>query len=201
MLFTCSGWLEVGGLSTCTMGVGLVASTRQNSFEECIKITPQCMPGFCSKGIPWRIGSFWNQQPNECIILHHHFYILLKNKERTLNFTFRSGLRRLCRLLDNGNFDVIFDARVRARCWITPLWVRPYLRACLEVSFIVKNPVMNTYLLVLLCGSWRVKKQRVNVWRKRLWSWHILTVRGKTHAHHNKAAMALLFDAQQLAKA
>ena len=28
-----------------------------------------------------------------------------------------------------------------------------------------------------------------------------LTVRGKTHAHHNEAAIALLFDAQQLAKA
>ena len=27
------------------------------------------------------------------------------------------------------------------------------------------------------------------------------SVCGKTHAHHNKAAMALLFDAQQLAKA
>ena len=125
MLVTCSGWFEVGDLSTCTMGVGLVTSTRQNSFEGCIKIMPRCIPGFCSKGIPWHIGSFWNWQPDKCIILHHHLYILLKNKERTLNFTFRSGLRRLWRLLDNGNFDVIFDVRVCARCWITPLWVRP----------------------------------------------------------------------------
>ena len=201
MLVTCCGWLEVGDSSTCTMGVGLVTSTRLNSYEGCIKFTSHCIPGFCSKRIPWRIGIFWNWQPDKCIILHHHLYILLKNKERTLNFTFRSGLWRLCRLLDNGNFDVIFDACVCARCWITPLWVRPELRACLEVSFVVKNSVMYTYLLVLMCGSWRVKKQRVNVRRKRLWSWLILTVRGKTHAHHNKAEMALLFDAQQLAKA
>ena len=201
MLVTSSSWLEVGDSSACTMGVELVTSTRQNSFEGCIKITPHCIPGFCSKGIPWRIGSFWNWQPDKCIILHHHLYILLKSKERTLHFTFRSGLRRLCRLLDNGYFDVIFDARVCARCWITPLWVPLQLCACLEVIFIVKNSVMYTYLLVLLCGSWRVKKQWLNVWRKRLWSWLTLTVRGKTHAHHNKAAIALLFDAQQLGKA
>ena len=125
-------------------------------YGGCIKFTSHCIPGFCSKGIPWRIGSFWTWQPDKCIILHHHLYILLNNRERTLNFTFRSGLRRLCRLLDNGNFDVIFDARFSARCWITPLWVRPEPRACLEVSFIVKNSVMYTYLLVLLWGSWRV---------------------------------------------
>ena len=51
MLVTCSGWLEVGNSSTCTMGVGLVTSTRQNSFEGCIKITPHCIPAFYSKGI------------------------------------------------------------------------------------------------------------------------------------------------------
>ena len=43
-------------------------------------------------------------------VRHQDLYILLKNKERTLNFVFRSGLRRPCRLLDNGNFDVIFFA-------------------------------------------------------------------------------------------
>ena len=61
--------------------------------------------------IPWRLGSFRNWQPDKCNILHHDLYIILKNKERTLNFAFRSGLRRPCRLLDNGNIDVIFFAR------------------------------------------------------------------------------------------
>ena len=116
MLVTCSGRLEVSDFSTCTMGVGIVTSTRQNSFEGYINITPLCIPEFCSKGISWRLCSFSNWQLNKWIILHHYLYILLKNKERILNFTFKSGRRGLCtacRLLDNGNFDVILRLCLR----------------------------------------------------------------------------------------
>ena len=89
------------------------------------KLCHSAPPAFYSKGIPWRLGCFRNWQSDQCIFLDHHIYILLKNKGRTLHYSFRSELRRLCRMLGNWNFHVIFFACVCARRWIMPLWVRP----------------------------------------------------------------------------
>ena len=55
---------------------------------------------------------------------------------------------------------------------------------------------MYTYLLVILCGSWHVKRVKGECLAEATLVVTYFDSWGETRAHHDNAAMALLFDAQ-----